>query len=158
MIQKNYLIALAAVLLLTAIFAFGYRTGGNAVRVEYQQKINEQQAEADQLIQENIRFIQEVVSENEAIKTKIEKERQAHVKTTHDLRTQLSAISLRFQPTGGAGSSDAVPTKDLTASDASAASIELPTSITASLRTIAFECDTLRDDYEALYNFLWDIK
>ena len=158
MIQKNHLIALAALLLVVVIFAFGYRTGGNAVRVEFQAALNEQKAEADQIIQENIRFVQEVVSENEAIKSKIEKERQAHVKTTHDLRNQLSSLSLRFKSPSGASGSDAVPTKDNAASDTSAARIELPASITTSLRTIAFDCDTLRDDYEALYNFLWDIK
>lgn len=150
---------LAAVLIAIFIFGFGYKTGGNSVRVEYQNAINVQKAEADKIIQENIAFVQKSIKDNETIKSTLEKERQANVKTTNDLRTQLANNGLRFKSNQcGASSTNTMPAKDNTASNTETASIELPAKITASLRELAYDCDTLRDDYTLLHNFLQETK
>ncbi len=157
--QKNYLILIALAISLVASFGFGYRTGGNAVKVEYQSLIDTQKNEAEALRERNDKEIEAKNKENEAIKATIEKERQSNVKKTNDIRNQLNASGLRFKPsTSGASGADKVPSQDGTSSNSGAAKIELPASITADLRELAYDCDTLLNDYEALFNFVWDIK
>lgn len=158
MIPKQYMI-IAVVLACVFCFGFGYKTGGNAVRVEYQDAINQQKAEADKLIQQNIDDLLFTQAENDAIKSKLEKERQDNVKTTNDLRTKLANSGLRFKSNQcGSDGKNALPTESNSSSNTSTASIELPSEIARNLRELAFDCDTLRDDYTLLYNFTQEAK
>lgn len=150
---KPYIIVAVLVGFLAA-FGFGFRMGGNSVKVEYQEKLNKQQAEADQIIQQNIDDLLTTQAENDLIKYNLEKERQSHAKETNRIRTELASAGLRFIPTtSGQSGSNQVPNPANAAIDASAASIELPKEITSNLRELAFDCDTLRDDYQLLYQF-----
>jgi hypothetical protein len=151
--------AIAALIALLVVFGFGYRTGSNAVTVKYQADIAKQNAEAQQIINDNNDKLQTLQVERDTIKSKLENERQANVKTTNDLRTKLASTSLRFKSsTGGKGSTDSLSETTNTASNTNSTSTELPTTITASLRELAYDCDTLRDDYALLYNFVRDVK
>ena len=155
---KPYLI-IAALVGFLLVFGFGYRMGGNSVKVEYQAKLNAQQAQADKLIQENIDYLLATQAENDAFKQTIEKERQSHVKETSRIRSELATVSLRFKPiTSGASGSDQVPSSANTANNTNTASIELPKEIAANLRELAYDCDTLRNDYEVLYKFNNGVK
>jgi len=149
--SQSMIIGVLVALILS--FSFGYVTGGHSVRVEYQEAIDEQKAEADKLIQENIKQIAEVTQKNEATKQAIEKERQKNVKTTNDLRTKLANSSLRFN-SSRESCSDTMPFENTSTDNTSATFTELPAKITTSLRELAFDCDTLRDDYNTLYQFV----
>jgi hypothetical protein len=158
MIPKQYMI-IAVVLACVFFFGFGYKTGGNAVRVEYQDAINQQKAEADKIIQQNIDDLLSTQAENNSIKDKLEKERQNNVKTTNDLRTKLANSGLRFKSNQcGSSSKDSLPTESNSSSDTSSTSVELPSEIGRNLRELAFDCDTLRDDYSLLYKFTQESK
>lgn len=145
---------LAVIIIAIAMFAFGYKTGGNSVRVEYQVAIDKQKAEADKLIEENLNELIATQTQNNQFKLTIEKERQAHVQETNTLRAKYASTSLRFIP-NTSGSSDSNQVSDTTnaTSDASATSVELPNAITTNLLELAYDCDTLRDDYAVLYKF-----
>jgi hypothetical protein len=150
---KPYLIVAGLVGFLL-VFGFGYRMGGNSVKVEYQAKLNAQQVEAEKLVQENIEHVLATQAQNDLVKYNLEKERQNHVKETNRIRVLLATNSLRFIPvTSGQSSSDQVSNTTNTASNTNSTSVELPTKITANLRELAYDCDTLRDDYEILYKF-----
>ncbi len=155
---KPYLIVAVLVGFL-AVFGFGFRMGGNSVKVEYQAKLNAQQAQADKLIQDNIDYLLATQAENDKFKYTIDKERQVHVKETNRIRNELSTTSLRFIPSAsGSSSSDKVSDTTNSASNASATTVELPKEITSHLWQLAYECDALRDDYEVLYKFNNGVK
>lgn len=149
---------IGAILVAVFIFGFGYKSGGNAVRVEYQTALQEQQAIANEMIQANINKVQSTIAENETIKQKLERERRTNAKTTHDLRIKLSTNSLQFTPSSGQGGTDTMSTEGSSPSNARTAPIQLPEQITRSLQELAFDCDTLKDDYTLLYNFTQEIK
>ena len=154
---KPYL-SIVIVLALIAVFFYGHHVGANAVTVKYQAEIAKQNEEAQKIINDNNEKLQTLQVERDTIKSKLENERQANVKATNDLRVKLSANGLRFKSTGGKSCTDQVSNKANTASNTDTASTELPASITASLRELAYDCDTLRDDYALLYNFVRDVK
>lgn len=155
---KPYLIVGALIMLIVS-FAFGYRTGGNAVTVKYQADLARQEAEAQEIIRANFEQVQTIQAENDKIKSKLENERQINAKKTNELRVSLNANSLRFKSsTSGQGGSDQVSSQANSSSNTNSTTTELPASITASLREIAYDCDTLRDDYALLYNFTRDVK
>lgn len=158
MIPKQYLI-IAVVLICVFSFGFGYKTGGNAIRVEYQASIDQQKAAADKIIQENIVSIEKAISENEATKQKLDNERQKNVKITNDLRIKFANNGLRFKSNQcGASGSNTMSTKSDSAIYSNSTTIELPSEITRSLQELAYDCDTLKDDYTLLYNFTQETK
>lgn len=145
---------LAVIVIAIAMFAFGYKTGGNSVRDEYQVAINKQKAEADKIIEGNINELIATQTQNNQFKLTIEKERQAHVQETNTLRAKYASTSLRFIPNpSGASDSNQMPNSANATSDTSATSVELPNEIATNLRELAYNCDTLRDDYAVLYKF-----
>lgn len=157
MIPKQYIL-IAAILACVFAFGFGYKTGGNAVRVEYQSALNDQKAIADEMIQENIKQVQSTVAENEKIKKNLEIERRANAKTTNDLRSKLANDGLRFFASCAKSGSNAMSTESNAADNAGAANVQLPEKIATSLRELAFDCDTLKDDYNLLYNFNQELQ
>lgn len=162
MIPKPYLI-IAVLIAFIGIFSAGYigghKAGTNAQKVADQVAVDKQKAEADAIIQENIDSVLATQAENDEFKNTIEKERQTHVKETNNLRSQLATTSLRFKSdSSGACGIDKVSDPASASSNTSAAFVELPSEIATNLRQLAFDCDTLKDDYEVLYKFTNGVK
>ena len=88
-------------------------------------------------------------------KTQLQQEHQKNVQTTNKLHAAYAAYSLRFQATdGNAGQSGAntLSASGDQASNAASAVIQLPDKIARNLRQLAYDCDSLNDDYKLLYN------
>lgn len=97
-----------------------------------------------------------VMIERDEFKTKLLKERQANAENINAIRNSYSNVSLRYAvKDSGLGQScgNSLPAKTDAASNASSVERELPAAITASLRSIAYDCDALNADYRLLYDW-----
>lgn len=163
----NPWVILGAVLALFISFGTGYEAGHkggvNAQKIADQagiDKVNAQIAENKRIAYAELaNSQQEVIAtqvERDKFKTQLEQEHQTNVETTNKLRDAYSAYGLRFRAEverSGASSQDGVPSEGHAASDASAPVCQLSDATTKSLRDIAYDCDTLRDDYKLLYDW-----
>ena len=100
-------------------------------------------------------------SENASIKLQLEQEHQTNAQITHKLNVANSTISLFFRPdnaTGrkGSGGPD-IPSPHPT-SDPTAGLVQIPDSVATNLHNLAYDCDTLSDDYTLLYNWAHSLK
>jgi hypothetical protein len=151
--------------LIVGCLALGFNQGVNVQKgrdaeaiAQVNQQIADNIAQASKIERESTQQVIALQQERDAFKTKLQQEHLQNVKNTNDLRTKLSSTRLRFSAkNAGCGDSgkNNVPTEGDTASDASPAQIELPEEIANDLRGIAYDCDTLKDDYTQLYDFVW---
>lgn len=95
---------------------------------------------------------------NADLKAQQEKDYAQHQAVTAALRRDLSTERLRFvavapSPGRGDGGGGTVPEAGNPASAAATAYVELPDSIAASLRQLAYEADQLADNYRLCYAY-----
>lgn len=97
----------------------------------------------------------------DTLKTNLEKAHAAAQIATDAVRTQLAGSSLRFAvPSAGRGEGGAgaqSPGSD-PAGNASPAYCVVSAETDAALKAIAYDADTLRDDYTLLYNWAHSLK
>jgi hypothetical protein len=100
--------------------------------------------------------------ERDTLKTNLEKEHAQAQAATAAARDHFAGLGLRFQPaeaagcrlgSGCAGSPQADPS-----GAHGAAVVELPAAVTASLRSIAYDADTLADSYRECYGYAQQVK
>ena len=103
-----------------------------------------------------------LLTERAALKTKLEKEHAQAQAATAAARDHYTGLGLRFQPAeiagrgcSSGGAASAAP--DTARADAPAA-VELPAALAASLRRIAFDADTLADEYRKCYGYAQAVK
>lgn len=161
------LIALAA-----AFFGgdhIGHGRGVNEQKVANQREFDriegertKQKAEANALYRQAQADIIALQTERDKLKTELEKKREIDRKATDDDRAKFSGLGLRFQPAEDAGHrGDGICSKGSgtnAAGPADPATIELPASLTAELRQIAFDADKLADDYRECYGYAQAVK
>lgn len=118
--------------------------------------IAQQKAEANELYRKAYDNNMLVMIERDEFKTKLLKERQANAENINAIRNYYSNVSLRYAvKDSGLGQScgSSVPAKTDAASNASPVERELPAAITAGLRELAYQCDSLNADYRLLYEW-----
>ena len=133
-----------------------------AVQNELINKVNNKlaanKAEAAKLIKERQDEIDTLIAKRDALIFRLETERQANVKVTNDLRTKYAGLQLRFKSAtttrGGIGGTDEMHVGQAATGNAETASCVISDETTTALREIAYDCDTLRDDYKLLYDFV----
>lgn len=154
----------AAIAIATAGFAGGHRVGTNAQKVADQSefdRINNEITEQKAVANAAYRKFQEnnlaVLVERDALKTKLQKEKQTNVETINALRARYANVGLRYSTGQVAGLGDVsngpVLGTGFAASNSTTVEHELPAAITASLRSIAYDCDALSADYRLLYEW-----
>ncbi len=121
-----------------------------------------QARQANKLIQDAQANIEALATERDALKTKLEID-HANYQTSNDaLRSKYSAISLRFaaaKDSGGRVScGDAMPGNANAPSDAGTPYCIVSTEVDAALKTIAYDCDSLRGDYTLLYEWAHAVR
>lgn len=164
---------LAALILMIVIaaggFFAGHHVGENAQKVADQaqfdginQKLADQKTEAAGILKERNAENLALMAERDQLKTDLEKTREDNRKATDDLRRKYSSVGLRFQPAqaagagcGGRGAEGA--SADPSGVDAPTA-VELPAALTASLRQIAYDADTLADEYRECYGYAQAVR
>jgi len=119
--------------------------------------IAEQKAQANaayRLVQEHNIL---VMKERDTLKTKLQQEQLTNAKAINDLRTRYANVGLRYVTKdarlGDSGNSAMLGTGSA-AGNVFAETRELPAAITASLRSIAYDCDALNVDYRLLYDWV----
>ena len=121
-------------------------------------KLSDNKAEAARLIKERQAEIDTLVAKRDELKYTLEKERANNAKITNDLRTSYANLQLRFKSASsggsGNGSGGQVSTGSEATSDSETSSCVVSDEVTTALRAIAYDCDTLRDDYKLLYDFV----
>jgi hypothetical protein len=100
--------------------------------------------------------------ERDTLKTNLEKEHAQAKAATAAARDHYAGLGLRFQPAqaagrgcGGGGAQSA--TADTSGADATAA-VELPATLAASLRSIAYDADTLADSYRECWGYAQQVR
>ncbi len=164
---------LAAVLLgAAALFGadhFGHSRGVDQQKAEDQKIFDQvnaervaQKAAANSILQAKLTEIIALQAERATLLTKLETEHAANQKATNDLRAKFAGERLRFQSAKDAGNradgSDPMPAQGDAADNASPAECVLSAEATERLRGIAYDADTLRDDYKMLYDWAHGVK
>jgi len=126
------------------------------------QKLADQKAEAAEILKKANASNLALMVERDRLKTTLEKTREENRQATAAARDHYAGLGLRFQPSqaagcgrGGGGTQGAGA--DPAATDA-AATVELPEAITASLRQITYDADTLADEYRKCYGYAQGVK
>lgn len=165
--------------ILAIVVAFGGCLAGaehfGDVRGTNQQKVADQtqfdkvnadlaknKADAAQIYETEQAKIIALQGERDAAKTQLENEHADNEKATNALRSQLAGERLRFaaaQDTGSrAGGAGAMPANANPASDSTAAVCVVSDAVDADLKSIAYDADSLRDDYKLLYEWAHSLK
>lgn len=125
-------------------------------------EIMKQKAEASALYRQAQADIIALQVERDRLKNELEAKREIDRKATDDRRTEFAGRGLRFNPIEdpraredgggpqGAGSNPASPVTPT--------ALELPASLTASLRLLAFDADKLADDYRECYGYAVKVR
>ena len=150
-------------------FFAGHHVGENAQKVADQAQFDginkelsgQKTAAADLLKTKNAENLA-LMAERDQLKTGLEKTREDNRKATDDLRRKYSSVGLRFQPAQAAGcrlgSGGARNPAPGTAGADATASVELPAAITAGLRQLTFDADTLADEYRKCYGYAQAVR
>jgi hypothetical protein len=164
----NPWIIIAGLLLAISLFGGGYYKGNQAgvnaekVRTQgiidgYNIQIADQKAEANKQYRDAADQALKDQRANELLTTELEK---AHVQNQHDtnrLRDVYAAYSLRFRAEEDARRRDspvgAESGQASAAGDPAPAYCVVSREIDAALKSIAYDCDSLRDDYTLLYEW-----
>ena len=122
------------------------------------QKLTEQTADANaKLLILNANIITSQAAADQ-FKTNLEKERAINRNTVDGLRAKCANDSLRYaasQDAGrGVGSGGAGATKDIAPSASAPTILQLPDSITAALRQLTADADSLATDYQTCYRYV----
>lgn len=118
-------------------------------------KIDANKVEANTLLQNSLNDVIALQTERDQLRTKLLKEHQNNVQTTNKLHAAYAAYSLRFTAENvgsGSGGAGKVSDKTGTASNTASTVIQLPDQIAKNLHELAYDCDSLNDDYKLLYN------
>lgn len=100
-------------------------------------------------------------ADRDTLKTNLAKEKQTHDKKTADLHAYYADRGLRYAAKGsGCGGSGgrAESAAGNTAGNETTAIVQLPDSITRSLRQLALAADQLADDYRLCYGYANQVK
>ena len=125
-------------------------------------RISDQKAEANSKYRQVQQEVIDLVVERDELKTKLEADRASNRKVTDDLRVKYSGLQLRFRAAetsrtgcsgGGTESATSGP-----ASNTSTAECVVSGEVATDLRAIAFDADTLRDDYKLLYDWAHQVR
>jgi len=162
--MNTWIKVLIAAIIAAAIATAAYRTGVNAQKVADQGEfdrinasITEQKAQANAAY----RTVQEhnilVMKERDTLKTKLQTEKLTNAKAINDLRTRYANVGLRYVTKdarlGDGGVGSLLGTGNAAGNVATTIN-ELPAAITTSLRSIAYDCDSLNVDYRLLYDWV----
>lgn len=103
-----------------------------------------------------------LMEERDALKINLEKEHAQAQAATAAARDHFAGLGLRFKPAEAAGcrlgSGCAFGAAANTAGVDAAAGVELPGTITASLRQLAYDADTLADAYRECYGYAQQVR
>ncbi len=145
-----------------------HKAGVNAQKVadqavfdRYETASREQETAANALLHQKEQELIELVLDREALTNQLEKTHASAQRTTNALRGELAGERLRFRTLGAAcreGGGGAEGTGPGAAGDAGASLQELPREIEGRLRQLAYDADTLRDDYALLYSWSHAVK
>lgn len=146
----------------------GHSIGVNSQKAEDQAQfdqinasLTQQKADAHAKLEKALGDNLDVMSEREEAKAQLEKEREIHRTGTNALRTQLAFAGMRLPAEtsgcGGGGGGTETPASSAPG-DASPAFCVVSAAAAQSLRDIAFDADTLRDDYKLLYDWAHSLK
>lgn len=95
---------------------------------------------------------------NDKFKHDVEVEREQHRAESDALRTRYAGLSLRYSAAQAAGSGGGGVRPDGAQADPASASgaavVQLPDSVAAGLRQLAFDADQLKADYGACYAYV----
>lgn len=170
--MNPYLIIGALIALAAAFFGGDYLGHGRGIdeqKVEDQKQFDQindglakQKAEANTIYRQAQADIITLQTERDALKTTLENEREAARKTTDDLRTKYAGLSLRFKSAKTAGdrgnSAGTQSAGSNPAGPAAASVLQLPDQVAVDLRQLAFDADTLKDDYAKCYGYAEKMK
>jgi hypothetical protein len=159
---------LAGLVLAISLFGGGYYKGNQAginaekVRTQgiidgYNLQIAEQKAEANKQYRDAADQALKDQRKNELLTNELEKAHVQNQRDTNRLRDAYAAYSLRFhaEEDSGRGDSDhgAEGGKASAAGNATPAYCVVSREVDAALKSIAYDCDSLRDDYRLLYDW-----
>jgi len=162
--MTTWINVLIAAIIAAVIATAGYLTGVNSQKVADQvefDRINNETADMKAQANAAYRTVQEynllVMKERDTLKTALLKEKQINVETINALRTRYANVGLRYSTgqvagLGASGNSALLGTGNAAGNVASTIN-ELPAAITASLRSIVYDCDALNVDYRLLYDW-----
>ena len=125
-------------------------------------RISDQNTEANAKYRQAQQEVIDLVVERDTLKTKLEADRASNRKVTDDLRVKYSGLQLRFRaaetarPGCSGGGTESPPSG--TPSNPSPAECVVSGEVTADLRAIAFDADTLTDDYKLLYEWAHSVR
>lgn len=126
------------------------------------QKLADQKTEAAEVLKKANANNLALMVERDRLKTTLEKTREENRQATAAARDHYAGLGLRFQPAEAAGcgrGGGGAPGTGANPSGADAApAVELPAAITASLRQITYDADTLADEYRKCYGYAQRVK
>lgn len=169
----NPWIIVGVLLALAAAFAGGefdgQSRGVDKQKVEDQKQFDtinaglaKQKSDANKLYQQAQADIIALQAERDSLKGTLEKEREDNRKATDDQRAKYSGLQLRFraaQNSGNRGNGSGTKGSSANASSSQGtAEIQLPDKIAGDLRQLAFDADTLKDDYALCYGYVEKVK
>lgn len=126
-------------------------------------KLAANKAEAAEILRKAQAANVAVMAERDALKTKLEEERQANEKQNRDLRARYAELKLRFTIPSDRGSRDGGASPAPATGDAPGAAspgivVELPDKIAADLRQLTFDADELRTAYAVCYGYATTVR
>lgn len=127
-------------------------------------KLAEQKAEATVILARADAERVALLEERDQLKTKLETEKAAHDQITDDLRGKYSSLKLQFVavqgqaggrgPSGGDSPGPAANPSGV----AGPTLVQLPDTLAAALRQLAFDADQLRDEYALCYGYAEKVR
>ena len=144
---------------------FGHQHGVNDQKVVDQKQfdaisnqLTAQTIEANVKLRELTATIIAAQTASDQFKTNLEQERAQNRNTVDSLRAKYANDSLRFtaqrDPGRGGGSGGASPAKDPAPGAPATTILQLPDAITASLRRLTADADSLATDYRTCYRYV----
>ena len=137
------------------------KVADQAIFDRYETASREQETAANNLLHQKEQELIELVLDREALTNQLEKTHASAQRTTNALRGELAGERLRFaareDSCGKSGGSTSRAGPD-SASNPAPALVELPAEIEGRLRELAYDADTLRDDYALLYGWSHAVK
>jgi hypothetical protein len=126
------------------------------------EKLADQKTEAAGILKTENEKNLALMVERDQLKTHLEKTREDNRKATAAARDHYAGLGLRFQPAEGAGRGCSGGGAQGTATDAAGAdataAVELPAALAASVRSIAYDADTLADSYRECYGYAQQVR
>lgn len=121
-----------------------------------------QKSDAAAILARNMADNVALMTERDSLNTQLEKAHAQHTTDTNALRDRFAGVGLRFKPTEaagcGPGGADKVSTAASPSVPAAGADVELPTAIAGRLRQLAFDADTLADNYRMCLSWAQNAK